>query len=380
MSTDLSPEQLDIQEMAREFAERELQPHAQEWDEKKTFPADTLRRAAELGFGGIYVREDLGGSGLSRLDASIIFEQLSRGCVSSTAYVSIHNMCAWMVDQFGTPEQRERLLPDLCTMQKFASYCLTEPGSGSDAAALQTRAVRKGDKFVLNGTKQFISGAGESDVYLVMARTGEEGPRGISCFIVEKGSPGLSFGANEKKMGWNSQPTRAVIMEDCEVPAENMLGDEGTGFKIAMMGLDGGRLNIASCSLGGAGRAVEIAREYTKGRKQFGKPIAAFQNTQFKLAEMCTNLEAARLMVRSAARALDENARDKTVKCAMAKQFATDTGFTVANQALQLLGGYGYLCEYDIERIVRDLRVHQILEGTNEIMRVIVSRGILSDN
>lgn len=365
--------------MARDFAEREFLPHAQEWDEKKIFPMDTIRRAAELGFGGIYVRDDVGGSGLTRHDASVIFEQLSTGCVSTTAYISIHNMCAWMIDHFGSEQQREKYLPSLCTMEKFSSYCLTEPGSGSDAASLQARAVLKGDKYVLNGTKQFISGGGESDVYLIMARTGEEGPRGISCFIVDKDAPGLSFGANEKKMGWNSQPTRAVIMEDCEVPVENRLGDEGVGFKIAMMGLDGGRINIATCSLGGATRAFEIARDYTKSRKQFGKEIASFQNTQFKLAEMATKLEAARLMVRSAARALDANAQDKTVKCSMAKKFTTDVGFDVANQALQLLGGYGYLSEYHIERIVRDLRVHQILEGTNEIMSLIISRAILAD-
>ncbi len=375
---ELSEEQNLIQDMAGQFAANRLAPFAAKWDAEKIFPVKAFAEAAELGFAGVYVREEFGGSNLSRLDACLIFEQLSRGCVASAAYLSIHNMASWMIDTYGTVEQRGRWLPDLMRMKSIASYCLTEPGSGSDAAALRTKAVRDGDHYVLNGTKAFISGAGVSDVYVVMVRTGEAGPKGISTLVVEKGTPGLSFGANEHKMGWNAQPTAAVIFEDCRVPVQNRLGDEGQGFSIAMSGLDGGRVNIGACSLGGASYAYDLAREYTAGRTQFGKPIAAFQASQFKLADMATELEAARLMLYRAAAAIDTGHPRKSSLAAMAKRLATDTGFSVANDALQLHGGYGYLRDYPLERIVRDLRVHQILEGTNEIMRVIIARGELS--
>jgi len=343
------------------------------------FPEDTLRRAAALGFGGIYVREDVGGAGLGRKDAAIVFEELAKACVSTTAYITIHNMCAWMIDRFGTEEQRRRLLPDLVSMQRFASYCLTEPGSGSDAASLSLRAERKGDSFVLNGSKAFISGAGRSSVYLVMSRTGNPGPNGITCILVEADAKGLSFGKQEKKLGWHSQPTAMVIFEDCVVPAANVLGAEGQGFKIAMQGLDGGRINIGTTSIGGAQSCLDHAVTYVKQRRQFGVPLSSFQHLQFELADMATEIHAARLMIRDAAGALDAKLSNATVLCAMAKRFATDVGFKVANQALQLHGGYGYLMDYPIERYVRDLRVHQILEGTNEIMRVIVSRELLKD-
>ncbi|MGL4729876.1 MAG: acyl-CoA dehydrogenase family protein, partial [Bosea sp. (in: a-proteobacteria)] len=332
---------------------------------------------AALGMGGIYIAEDVGGSGLSRLDAALIFEALSTGCPTVAAYISIHNMCAWMIDAYGDASQRQRFLPKLTTMEHLASYCLTEPGTGSDAAALKTRAVKDGDTYVLDGVKQFISGAGVSDIYVVMARTGADGPSGISTFIIEKDTPGLSFGANEKKMGWNAQPTRAVIMEGCRVPATNRIGPEGIGFKIAMAGLDGGRLNIGACSLGGAQGALDKALAYSAERKAFGQSIDRFQALQFKLADMATELEAARSLLWRAAAALDAKTPDATRLCAMAKRVATDTGFQVANEALQIHGGYGYLADYGIEKIVRDLRVHQILEGTNEIMRLIVARGLI---
>jgi alkylation response protein AidB-like acyl-CoA dehydrogenase len=373
----LTEDQAAIQGAARAFAQAELAPHSARWDEEKHFPVDVIKRAAELGFAGIYVQEDVGGSALSRLDATIIFEELSRGDVSTAAFISIHNMASWMIDRFGSDELRRKYLPRLTSMALIASYCLTEPGSGSDAAALRTTARRDGEDYVLNGSKAFISGAGVSDVYVVMARTGADGPKGVSTFVVEKGTPGLSFGANERKMGWNSQPTAMVLFDDCRIPAENRVGQEGYGFRFAMMGLDGGRLNIASCSLGGAGLALDTARDYALQRKQFGKRLADFQALQFKLADMATELEAARLMVRAAADALDKRDPAATRLCAMAKRFATDTGFEVANQALQLHGGYGYLKDYPLERIVRDLRVHQILEGTNEIMRVITAREML---
>jgi len=333
-----------------------------------------MREAAALGFAGIYVGEEHGGSALSRLDAALIFEQLSMGCVATAAYLSIHNMASWMIDSYGNADQRSLWLPGLMSMDLIASYCLTEPGSGSDAAALRTKAVRDGDNYVLNGTKAFISGAGVSDIYVVMVRTGGDGPKGISTFVVEKGTPGLSFGANERKMGWNAQPTAAVIFEDCKVPAANRLADEGMGFKIAMSGLDGGRINIGSCSLGGANEALNLAKEYIATRIQFGKPIGAFQASQFKIADMATELQAARMMLYRGAAAIDEGHPQKSKYAAMAKRFATDVGFKVANDALQLHGGYGYLKDYPLERIVRDLRVHQILEGTNEIMRVIIAR------
>lgn len=373
----LTEDQIAIRDMAQDFAAETLAPHAARWDEEKHFPVEEMRAAAALGMGGIYIRDDVGGSGLTRLDAALIFEALSTGCPTVAAYISIHNMCAWMIDRYGSDEQRQRFLPKLCTMEHLASYCLTEPGAGSDAAALKTRAVLDGDHYILDGQKQFISGAGVSDIYVVMARTGEAGPGGISTIVVEKDTPGLSFGANEKKMGWNAQPTRAVIFENCRVPVANRLGSEGIGFKIAMAGLDGGRLNIGACSLGGAQGALDRSLAYARERKAFGSAIADFQALQFKLADMATELEAARSLLWRAAAALDAKTPDATKLCAMAKRIATDTGFEVANHALQIHGGYGYLADYGIEKIVRDLRVHQILEGTNEVMRMIVARGLV---
>ena len=377
MDFTLSEDQRAIQDAARSFAQAEMAPHAARWDEDKHFPVDMLRQAAALGFGGIYINEDVGGSGLSRLDASLVFEALAAGDVSSAAFLSIHNMASWMIDAFGSDALRQKYLPRLTKMALIASYCLTEPGAGSDAASLRTTARRDGESYVLNGAKAFISGAGVSDIYVVMARSGGDGAGGVSTFVVEKGTPGLSFGAQERKMGWANQPTAMVHFDNCVIPAENRVGDEGQGFRIAMKGLDGGRINIASCSLGGAGFALETAREYLTTRKQFGRSLSDFQGLQFKLADMATELEAARLMVRQAAAALDAGDPAATRLAAMAKRFATDAGFDVANQALQLHGGYGYLKDYPLERIVRDLRVHQILEGTNEIMRVIIARELL---
>jgi len=375
----LNEDQIAIRDMARKFAVDEMLPFAAEWDEKKIFPKDVLKKAAELGFAAIYVSPEHGGVGLTRLDAALIMEQLAYGCPSTAAFISIHNMCAWMIDAFGSEKQKQKYLPKMATMELIASYCLTEPSSGSDAASLRTKAKKDNENYVLNGSKAFISGGGTSDLYLVMSRTGEEGPKGISCMIVEKGTEGLSFGAQEKKMGWNSQPTSAVNFDDCKVPLENRLGDEGQGFRIAMQGLDGGRLNIGACSLGGAQFAFDTAMEYVKERKQFGKRIVDFQVTQFKLADMATELEAARLLLYDAAVCVTEKTHDATMKAAMAKRLATDVGSKVANQALQLHGGYGYLKDYPIERIVRDLRVHQILEGTNEIMRVVIAKHLLKD-
>ncbi len=376
----LTGEQIAIRDTAREFAADRLAPKAIEWDQKKHFPADVIRDAAALGLAGIYVREDQGGSGLTRFDAALIFEALAQGCPSIAAYISIHNMVAWMVDRFGAEAQRARWLPGLCRMEKLASYCLTEPGAGSDAAALRTRAVRDGGHYVLDGQKQFISGAGNpDDFYVVMVRTGADGPSGISALIVEGGTPGLSCGANEHKMGWNAQPTRAVVFERCRVPVANRLGAEGEGFKIAMQGLDGGRLNITACSIGGAQAALDKTLAYMRDRRAFGKPLDAFQALQFRLADMAIELEAARALLWRAAAALDRGDPDAITLCAMAKRFGTDVGFKVANEALQLHGGYGYLAEYGIEKIVRDLRVHQILEGTNEIMRLIVSRALIGE-
>lgn len=372
----LNEAQRAISEMARGFADERLAPHALDWDERKHFPVDVIRETASLGMGGIYVREASGGSGLSRLDAALIFEALATGCPAISAYISIHNMVAWMIDRYGDAAQRARFLPQLCSMDWLGAYCLTEPGSGSDAAALKTRAVRAGDDYVLDGSKQFISGAGAAGVYVVMARTGEAGPKGISAFIVPADTKGVSFGAIERKMGWNAQPTRQVILDGARVPAANRLGAEGDGFRIAMSGLDGGRLNIGACSLGGGQKALEASIVYLGDRKAFGKPLSEFQALQFRLADMATNLEAARVFLWHAASALDRAAPEATRLCAMAKRVATDTGFEVANQALQLHGGYGYLAEYGIEKIVRDLRVHQILEGTNEIMRLIVARSL----
>jgi len=374
----LEDDQIAIRDMARAFAAERLAPKAVEWDQEKHFPVDVLREAAALGMGGVYVRDDVGGSGLSRLDATLIFEALASGCPSIAAYISIHNMSSWMIDAYGSDEQRRQWLPKLCTMELLASYCLTEPGSGSDAAALRTRAVRDGDTYVLNGQKQFISGAGAGDIYVVMVRTGGEGPSGISTLVVPGDTPGLSLGANERKMGWNAQPTRAVIFENARVPVANRVGDEGIGFKIAMAGLDGGRLNIAACSVGGAQAALDKALAYMGERHAFGRRLDEFQALQFRLADMATELEVARTFLWRAAAALDRKDADATTLCAMAKRFATDVGFEVANQALQLHGGYGYLSEYGIEKIVRDLRVHQILEGTNEIMRLIVARSLLA--
>jgi alkylation response protein AidB-like acyl-CoA dehydrogenase len=373
----LTEDHIAIRDMAREFAAEKLAPHAVEWDEKKHFPVDVMREAASLGMGGVYVREDVGGSGLTRLDAALIFEALATGCPTVSAFISIHNMASWMIDLYGNEAQRQSYLPKLTTMEWIASYCLTEPGAGSDAAALKTRARRDGDFYVLDGAKQFISGAGTSDLYVAMVRTGEDGAAGVSTIIVEKDTPGLSFGANEKKMGWNAQPTRTVIFENCRVPTANRLGEEGIGFKIAMAGLDGGRLNIAACSLGGASAALDKSLAYMKERKAFGKRIADFQALQFRLADMATELEAARTFLWRAASALDAKTPDATQLCAMAKRFGTDAGFEIANEALQLHGGYGYLADYGIEKIVRDLRVHQILEGTNEIMRVIIARALI---
>ena len=374
MDFSLNDDQRAIQEMAAAFARDEMAPRSAKWDEEKHFPVDVLRAAAGLGFAGIYVQEDVGGSALTRLDASIIFEALSYGDVPVAAYLTIHNMASWMIDRFGSDALRAKYLPRLTTMELIASYCLTEPGSGSDAASLRTTARKDGDHYVLNGSKAFISGGGVSDVYVVMARTGDDGPKGVSTFVVEKGQEGLSFGANERKMGWNAQPTAQINFDGVRVHDSNRVGQEGEGFRFAMMGLDGGRLNIASCSLGGAQFALDMAKAYMETRNQFGRPLKDFQALQFKLADMATELEAARLMVRRAADALDKRDPQATKLCAMAKRFATDAGFAVANDALQLHGGYGYLQDYPLERIVRDLRVHQILEGTNEIMRVIISR------
>lgn len=377
MSVHFTEEQVMIQDMAKKFAADQLAPHSAEWDEQKHFPIDVIKSTADLGFAGIYLNEDIGGSALTRLDAVLIFEQLSYGDVSTAAFISIHNMASWMIDKFGSEEQRQLWLPKLTSMELVASYCLTEPGSGSDAAAMKTTARKDGDEYVINGSKQFISGAGTSDIYVAMARTSDDGARGVSTFIIEKDTPGVSFGANEKKMGWNSQPTRQVLFDDVRIPASQRVGTEGHGFRFAMAGLDGGRLNIAACSLGGAQKALDKALAYAKERSQFGRAIADFQAIQFKLADMETELQAARVMLYEAAARLDAKDPEATRWCAMAKRFVTDTGFKVANEALQIHGGYGYLQEYGVEQIVRDLRVHQILEGTNEIMRVIVSRDML---
>ena len=377
MDPDLSDEQNAIRTMALDFARTKMAPFAGEWDEKKVLPVETLRAAAALGLAGITVRECSGGAGLGRLDAAIIFEALATGCPTVAAFLSIHNMAAWMIDAFGAEPLRQRALPGLLSMQNIASYCLTEPGAGSDAAALATRATRDGDCYVVNGTKQFISGAGLSDWYVTMVRTGGDGPSGITALAVPSPSPGLSFGANERKMGWNAQPTGQVIFENCRVPVANRLGEEGEGFRIAMMGLDGGRLNIAACSLGGGAAALERTLTYMAGRKAFGRTIDQFQALQFRLADMATDLEAARALLHKAARRLDAKDPEATRLVAMAKRFATDVGFQVADEALQLHGGYGYLADYGIEKIVRDLRVHRILEGSNEIMRLIIARSLI---
>ena len=373
----LNDDQLAIQEMAQRFTADNITPHAGEWDEQHHFPEDVIKRTAELGFGAIYVSEESGGIGLGRLEAALIMEAMAYGCPTTSAFISIHNMAAWMIDTFGGQELKDRYLPDLIGMEKLASYCLTEPGSGSDAAALKTSAKLDGDDYVLNGTKQFISGGGVNDVYVVMVRTGDEKAKGISALVVDKDTPGVSFGAPEKKLGWNASPTAQVIFEDARVPVANRIGAEGDGFRFAMAGLDGGRLNIGACSLGGAQRCLDEAVAYTKDRQQFGQPIAEFQNTQFMLADMATELEAARALLYLAAAKVTDNAPDKTRFSAMAKRLATDSGSKVVNDALQLFGGYGYLKDYPIERFWRDLRVHSILEGTNQVMRMIVGRDLL---
>ncbi len=377
MDFELSEEQRAFQALARDFAADKLAPHAAEWDENEIFPEEALRAAAALGFAGIYIGEDVGGAGLSRLDSTLILEELAGGCTSTAAYISIHNMAAWMIDRFGDSTQRNKWLPQLCSMESFASYCLTEPGAGSDAAALKTKAERDGDHYVLNGTKAFTSGGSASGLYVCMVRTGAAGAGGISCVVVEDGTPGLSFGRREKKLGWHSQPTTMVTFSDCRVPVANRIAAEGDGFKIAMQGLDGGRLNIGACSLGAGRACLTAATDYLKGREQFGRKLAEFQALQFKLADMATELEAARLLLWRAARAVDTDAAEATLQAAMAKRFATDVGFAVVNEALQIHGGYGYLRDFPIERYLRDVRVHQILEGTNEIMRVIIARKLL---
>lgn len=373
----ITDDQHALVDMVRHFATESLAPNAAEWDETHHFPLDVLRKAGELGMGAMYCREDFGGSGLTRADAVLIFEELAKGDTTIAAYISIHNMVAWMIDTYGTDEQREEWIPKLATMEHLGSYCLTEPGAGSDAAALSTRAVRDGDEYVINGTKQFISGAGTSAIYVVMVRTDDTGSDGVSAVLVPDGTPGLSFGPLEKKMGWKAQPTRQVIFENVRIPVSNRLAEEGDGFGIAMNGLNGGRLNIGACSVGGGQAALNKTVEYVKSRMAFGKPLAQQQSILFELADMDMQLESARTLLARASHALDGGDADKVRLCAMAKRVATDAGFTVANSALQLHGGYGYLTEYGLERIVRDLRVHQILEGTNEIMRLIVGRDIV---
>ncbi|MEL6365591.1 MAG: acyl-CoA dehydrogenase family protein [Pseudomonadota bacterium] len=377
MHFQLTDDQLAVQETARRFARDELAPHAERWDEEKIFPVETIKKSAELGLAAIYASEDVGGSGLTRLDAALVFEALSEGCTSTAAFISIHNMVTWMIDAFGSEHLKETYAARLAAGEILGSYCLTEPGSGSDAAALKTKAVRDGDDYVLNGSKAFISGAGVSDLYLVMVRTGEDGPRGISAVLVEKDMPGISFGANERKMGWNSQPTAVVSFDNVRIPVANRVGEEGEGFKFAMMGLDGGRLNIAACSLGTANAALRQALDYTNERRAFGKRLNEQQSLQFTLADMATELEAARTLLYRAAWSLDKKSPEATKLCAMAKRFVTDVGFEVVNKALQTHGGYGYLRDYPLERMLRDVRVHQILEGANEVMRLIVARDLL---
>ncbi len=373
---DLTEDQIAIQDMARRFTAERITPFAAQWDEDHHYPVDVWKAAGELGFGSIYVSEASGGIGLGRLEAALIMEAMAYGCPATSSFISIHNMAAWMIDTFGSDDLKSRYLPALVSMDKIASYCLTEPGSGSDAAALKTTARLDGDHYVLNGTKQFISGAGYNDIYVVMVRTNDNGAKGITCLVVEKDTPGLSFGAPEKKLGWNASPTAQVIFEDCRVPVANRVGAEGDGFRFAMAGLDGGRLNIGACSLGGAQRCLDEAIKYTKERQQFGQAVAEFQNTQFTLADMATDLEAARALLYLAAAKVNANAPDKTRFSAMAKRLSTDSGSEIVNKALQLFGGYGYLKDYPIERFWRDLRVHSILEGTNQVMRMIIGREL----
>ncbi|PHI38420.1 acyl-CoA dehydrogenase [Pseudoalteromonas sp. GCY] len=379
MDYNLNEDQQAFADMAHQFAMSELAPHAAKWDQEHIFPKDVIQKAGELGFCGLYTPEETGGLGLSRLDSSIIFEQLSMGCTATTAMLTIHNMATWMIASFATEETKAKYMDQLVTGELLASYCLTEPGSGSDAASLKTKATKEGDEYVLSGSKMFISGAGETDVLVVMARTGEAGPKGISAFVVPADADGVIYGKAEEKMGWNAQPTRLITLENVRIPAANLLGQEGEGFKFAMQGLDGGRINIATCSIGTAQQALNTAKQYMQERSQFGKPLAAFQALQFKIADMNTELVAARQMVRLAAFKLDSNDPEKTTYCAMAKRFATDVGTKVCDDALQIHGGYGYIKEYPLERHLRDVRVHQILEGTNEIMRVIIARRILAE-
>ncbi|NCN27404.1 acyl-CoA dehydrogenase [bacterium] len=379
MDFNLTEEQAAYQDAARTFARAEMEPHAEKWDQEKIFPKDVIRKAAEMGFCGVYTREDVGGMGLSRLDAAIIFEELSYACTSTTAYITIHNMVSWMIDAFGPEPLRKEWCSRMVTGEMLGSYCLTEANSGSDAASLKTKAVKEGDHYVVNGSKAFVSGGGETDVLVVMLRTGDDTPKGISALVIPTSLEGISYGENEKKMGWNSQPTRIINFDNVKVPCSNLLGEEGQGFKIAMMGLDGGRLNIGTCSVGTAQSALDAAQKHMLERKQFGKPLAAFQALQFKIADMQTELIAARQMIRLAAFKYDNKLPQATAFCAMAKRFATDLGFQICNDAVQIFGGYGYTKEYKVERHLRDLRVHQILEGTNEIMRVIVSRKVLEE-
>src|SRR6201991_2181403 len=374
---DLTDDQRQIQDMARKFTADAITPFAAEWDEKHIFPRDTIKAAAELGFASIYVSEEMGGIGLGRLEAALIMEAMAYGCPSTSAFISIHNMAAWMIDRFGGEAVKAKYLPDLVQCERIASYCLTEPGSGSDAAALKTKAVRDGDHYVVTGSKAFISGGGENEVYVVMVRTGQDGPKGISCLVIEKDMEGVSFGAQEKKLGWRSQPTSQVNFDGVRVPVENLVGAEGQGFSIAMAGLDGGRLNIGACSLGGAQRCLDEAQRYTSERRQFGQRIIDFQNTQFGLADMATELEAARALLYMAAAKVTAGGHDKTKFAAMAKRLATDTGSAIVDRALQMHGGYGYLQDYPIEKLWRDLRVHSILEGTNEIMKMIIAREMM---
>lgn len=374
---DLTDDQRAVQDMARRFTAEAITPHAARWDEESHYPVDVWKAAGELGFGAIYVSEEAGGTGLGRLEAALIMEAMAYGCPATSAYISIHNMAAWMIDRFGAAELKARYLPSLITMERIASYALTEPGSGSDAAAMKTRAVLDGDHYVVNGTKQFISGAGYNDVYVTMVRTSDDKSRGVTCLVIDKDTPGLSFGAPERKLGWNASPTAQLIFEDARVPVSNRVGAEGEGFKFAMMGLDGGRLNIGACSLGGAQRCLDEAVNYTKERQQFGQPIADFQNTQFMLADMATDLEAARALLYLAAVKVTANAPDKTRFAAMAKRLATENGSSIVDRALQLHGGYGYLRDYPIERFWRDLRVHSILEGTSQVMRMIIGRELV---
>lgn len=379
MNFELTADQQAIQDMARQFATKELTPNAAKWDQTKHFPVDVIRRAGELGFCAVYTRPDVGGTGLSRLDASIIFEELAAGCPATTAYITIHNMVTWMIDNFGSEALRQEWCPRLANAELLGSYCLTEPNAGSDAGSLRTKAEKKGDKYILNGTKAFISGAGATDILIVMARTGDDTPKGISCFMVPAKTPGISYGENEKKLGWNCQPTRIVNLDNVEIPAAYLMGAEGEGFKIAMKGLDGGRINIGTCSVGAAQAALTAAQKHMLVRKQFGKNLSQFQALQFRVADMATELVAARQMIRLAASKLDHKDSGATVYCAMAKRFATDIGFNICNEAIQLFGGYGYTQEYPVERLMRDSRVHQILEGTNEVMRIIISRRLLEE-